>query len=159
MPAHRRICSAHVMAGCAGNSNGLKNYQTDEFQIESEEKGRTLYGYVADSCGDNNYWCRTDEHHLDVSRQYLENYPDIDGNTRNLISDGKVWNSREVEWSYLDQVPPGCGSLLNCLLRQGGAQSNRNLQDQHSQHSDWETDQPASILHSGLHSTGSHDDW
>lgn len=33
--------------------------------------GKTIYGYVADSCADDNFWCGKDTHHLDISTPYL----------------------------------------------------------------------------------------
>lgn len=63
--------------------------------------GGKIYGYVMDSCDDNNFWCRTDRYHLDISRPYLSGLG---------LTSGKKWNGREIFWKYMTGTPPGCVS-------------------------------------------------
>jgi hypothetical protein len=60
-----------------------------------------MYGYVADSCADQNYWCQTDTNHLDLSRPHLDSQGMTGG-----------WNGRQVEWAYMDGAPAECASSL-----------------------------------------------
>lgn len=60
--------------------------------------GGKIYGYVMDSCDDNNFWCRTDRYHLDISRPYLSGLG---------LTSGKKWNGREIFWKYMTGTPPG----------------------------------------------------
>lgn len=73
-----------------GDTDGLKNYAIDGVS------GTMLYGYVADSCGDFNHWCRTDRYHVDVSQPYLQDY----------VSRG-LWGNRLVNWEFIDGPPAG----------------------------------------------------
>ena len=59
--------------------------------------GQTIYGYVADSCADNNFWCQDDTFHLDISTGYLRDEGILSG-----------WNGRQIEWAYLNGPPSGC---------------------------------------------------
>ena len=71
-----------------GGTSGLENYASDTLS------GTTLYGYVADSCGDFNLWCRGTPNHVDVSQAYLQPY----------VSAG-LWGNRVVNWEFIDGPP------------------------------------------------------
>jgi hypothetical protein len=77
-----------------------------------ESTGRTIYGYVMDSCPDNNFWCQVDNFHLDFSEAYLDSLGLKDS-----------WNGREISWQYLDGVPSGYDAfeLVICLPTQSRA--------------------------------------
>lgn len=67
---------------------------------EADDKtGEVIYGYVSDSCPDDNWWCKTDTYHLDISKKYLE--------SEGLASN---WNGRKISWKYLSATPEGCDS-------------------------------------------------
>lgn len=72
-----------------GDTQGLSNYEADSLTGK-----KMLYGYVADSCGDFNAWCRSDFYHVDVSQHYLQEY----------ISAG-MWGNRVVSWEFIDGPP------------------------------------------------------
>jgi hypothetical protein len=74
-----------------GDTCGLRNYASDALS-----GGGPLYGYVADSCGDMNLWCRQDRFHVDVSQAYLQKY----------VSAG-LWGNRVVNWEFVDGPPAG----------------------------------------------------
>jgi hypothetical protein len=63
-----------------------------------DRTGEKIYGYVMDSCADENYWCQDDTYHLDFSQPYLSGM----GLTKN------AWNGRKIMWQYIDDVPSGC---------------------------------------------------
>jgi len=73
-----------------GSTNGLANYSPDSLT------GTVLYGYVADSCGDFNRWCRLTPFHGEGDQAYLQPF----------ISAG-LWNNRLVDWEFIDGAPPG----------------------------------------------------
>ena len=73
-----------------GATQGLENYVADDLT------GRVvLYGYVGDSCGDSNAWCRADPYHLDMSSEYVASKVP-----------GRPWRNRVVSWEFIDGPPP-----------------------------------------------------
>lgn len=75
--------------------------------------GNTIYGYVMDSCADDNFWCQNDVNHLDISKSYLT--------AMGYVS---KWNGRKVSWKYMTDTPsgfapappfPACASCADCL--------------------------------------------
>lgn len=62
--------------------------------------GEEWHAYVADECPDDNWWCKEDHAHLDMSRTYLD-----------AMGAGDSWNGREVTWSFMDGAPEGCAPL------------------------------------------------
>lgn len=65
------------------------------------ETGRKVYGYIADSCADKNWWCRRDTFHLDISAAHLDSMGLMAG-----------WNGRKLKWTYMDGPPEECGPPL-----------------------------------------------
>jgi hypothetical protein len=59
--------------------------------------GQRMYGYVQDSCADNNYWCQQDKYHLDISKPYLDSQGWTSG-----------WNGRKLNWKYMNEAPAEC---------------------------------------------------
>lgn len=76
------------------------NMYADGFQ-DDEHTGEIIYGYVLDSCGDNNFWCQNDPGHLDLSTPYLQSL--------GLI--GEHFNARKSSWSFMDGAPPGYDTI------------------------------------------------
>jgi len=70
-------------------TSGLQNYAPDAVS------GTVLYGYIADSCGDANVWCRGDPGHIDLSQDSLQSF----------ISRG-LWGNRRVSWQFMSGPPP-----------------------------------------------------
>jgi len=83
---------------------GPQNYDLELDEIASS--GLYLWGYVGDSCGDNNYMCRVDTYHLDISTDYLR-YDNPYG-ISNLLQPIDQWKNRKVEWEFVEGTPPGC---------------------------------------------------
>ena len=67
--------------------------------LADDETGKVIYGYVMDSCPDENFWCRRDDYHLDISEPYLESLGYV----------GAIWNGRKISWDFLSATPGGCG--------------------------------------------------
>jgi len=59
-----------------------------------------------DHCPDNNFWCKLDKYHLDLSRPYL---------TGMGLTGAHIWNGREIHWSYIDGTPSGCAVVPSAL--------------------------------------------
>ena len=74
----------HQPFPCAGS--GKRTPQT----------GHVVYGYVGDSCGDPNNWCRDDVNHVDISSGYLA--------SEGL---GNNWQNNKIQWSFVAGTPPG----------------------------------------------------
>ena len=81
---------ACIVSKNGSTSDGKQNYKPDA------GSGTVLYGYVGDSCGDNNLWCRGDPGHIDISQKYLAD----------LISKG-LWGNRRVSWQFMTGPPGG----------------------------------------------------
>jgi hypothetical protein len=64
--------------------------------------GTVIYGYVLDSCADDNYWCRKDEFHVDLSQPYLQSL--------GLLGNGGSWNGRKLSWNFIPDTPEGCAA-------------------------------------------------
>jgi hypothetical protein len=64
--------------------------------------GTVIYGYVLDSCADDNYWCRKDEFHVDLSQPYLTSL--------GLLGSGGSWNGRKISWNFIPDTPAGCAA-------------------------------------------------
>jgi len=55
---------------------------------------------VADSCQDQNKWCRDDTYHLDLREYSVDNF--ISPTTGKAVSGLKnKWNNREITWQYV----------------------------------------------------------
>jgi hypothetical protein len=74
--------------------------------VDDHATGQTMYGYVMDSCADNNYWCQDDRYHLDISKPYLDS-----------LGLSSTWNGRRVTWSYVRNAPAGYVMVLWCPSR------------------------------------------
>lgn len=72
---------------------GEHRYRIDE-QTSEPSVDKPLYGIIADSCQDPNYWCRLDPGHIDIATFYLQDF-----------IDAGLWNNRKVSWQFIDGVP------------------------------------------------------
>lgn len=75
-------------------SHGESNYDTVD-----DLNGKVLYGVIADSCQDPNYWCRDSEGHVDISTHELTDMLQEWGKDR------RSWNNRQVTWNFIDSPP------------------------------------------------------
>jgi hypothetical protein len=78
----------------ADGSHGPEYYRTQD-----DLNGKVLYGVVADSCQDPNYWCRDSQGHVDISTHEL-----LDMLTE-WGSDRSKWNNRQVTWKFVKEPP------------------------------------------------------
>jgi hypothetical protein len=65
--------------------------------LPDSKTGTVIDGYIGDACPDDNWWCKMDTYHLDISKSYLDSMSLTDG-----------WNGRKINWEYTDQTPEGC---------------------------------------------------
>lgn len=87
---------------CTGYNDGTagKAFCRDGGEyVEDEFNGATLNMVVADSCGDDNAWCREDPHHIDMARPALRNFVKDGVTMPDLYPDH--WNNRQVEWHFI----------------------------------------------------------
>lgn len=78
-------------------SNGESGPQF--YNTQDELNGKMLYGIIADSCQDPNYWCRDSQGHVDIStHELLERLKDWG-------ADRTKWNNRQVTWKFIKQPP------------------------------------------------------
>jgi hypothetical protein len=78
----------------ADGSHGPEYYKTQD-----ELNGKVLYGVIADSCQDPNYWCRNSQEHVDISTHELLDMLAEWG------SDRTKWNNRQVTWKFISEPP------------------------------------------------------
>ena len=72
---------------------GVGRYVEDS-ETRTPGVDKPLYGIIADSCQDPNYWCRLDPGHIDIATFYLQDF-----------IDRGLWNNRKVAWEFIDGVP------------------------------------------------------
>ena len=103
----------HITMGdnCNGTNDGNQDlpfcrgglgWEADQFT------GAELDLVVADSCQDENSWCRDDPYHLDQAQAALDNY------TINGVAAGAIypnyWNNRQLHW-YFEPSPNYTGDI------------------------------------------------
>jgi hypothetical protein len=86
---------------CEGAGNTAYSICDGGRWVPDGRTGEKIFGYVMDSCADDNFWCQDDPYHLDISKPYLTGM-DLTGN---------AWNGRKVSWAYMNGAPPGCAPL------------------------------------------------
>jgi hypothetical protein len=87
---------------CKGTNDGAQNQPFCRGGIgwvKDGLEGATLDMIVADSCGDDNAWCRDSRYHLDFSKASLNQFQ-LNGAAVNLLPDN--FNNRKVSWHYID---------------------------------------------------------
>lgn len=85
----------------------------NDFAPPSQTCPTVIDGYVATFCPDDNYWCRQDDDHLDISVEYLREIGALDG------PQNRQWNGRQVRWRFMTGPPDGCAAyvlLCPCAL-------------------------------------------
>ena len=104
VPRGGGACCVRAASCAAGRCQSSHTPRSAEYKND-QHSGKTIYGYVQDSCADNNYWCQKDTNHLDISKPYLDSKGMTGG-----------WNGRKVEWQFLKGTPPGCATIPPLLL-------------------------------------------
>jgi hypothetical protein len=88
---------------CEGGANdgaaGLEFCRDGGTWIADDFNGGTLDMIVADSCGDDNAWCRESPYHIDLARPALRNFVKDGVTLPDLYPDH--WNNRMMEWHFI----------------------------------------------------------
>jgi hypothetical protein len=103
----------HITMGdnCDGTNDGNQNesfcrgglgWAPDQFN------GAEIDSVVADSCQDENSWCRDDPYHLDQAQSQLNNYL-LNGKPAGDIYPNS-WNNRQISW-YFEPAPNYTGDI------------------------------------------------
>jgi hypothetical protein len=105
---------------CTGTNDGAqsKGFCREGSWVADKYNGATLDMLVADSCGDDNAWCRDDPYHLDFNRDSINRFA-LDGEPVGDL-DPEHWNNRRISWNYID-APGYSGDIEIGFLQ--GAQS------------------------------------
>jgi hypothetical protein len=88
---------------CNGINDGAKNepFCRDGSGWTSDEyNGAELYMIIADSCQDDNAWCRDDPYHVDLARASLNQF-EIDGQPVGDMEPDH-YNNRQVHWQFVE---------------------------------------------------------
>ena len=114
---------------CNDNSGAAVGYASKACtsQTASSYKAKTFYGYIFDSCEDNNGWCRDDDAHLDInsastgnnnyiSWKFTSNPYYSDPSAPSQLKDvWLAWYNSPVNawWTYIEvaNLPDGLGML------------------------------------------------
>ncbi|NLT57238.1 MAG: cellulose-binding protein [Actinomycetales bacterium] len=86
--------------------------------VADENNGATLNMIVADSCGDDNAWCREDPYHIDLARPSLARFVKNGATVPDLYPDH--WNNRHMTWEFIE-APDYSGDITIGFLQ--GAQT------------------------------------
>lgn len=89
---------------CTGLNDGQKGKgfcrgATGTPWVADSYNGATLPMIIADSCQDDNAWCRDDRDHLDLSTASLSRFKKNDQLVGPLLPDH--WGNRKVSWHYI----------------------------------------------------------
>jgi hypothetical protein len=87
---------------CNGTNDGAQNQpfcRGGSGWTSDQYNGATLDMIVADSCQDNNAWCRDDPYHLDLAQAALNLF------VKNGLPIGDMypnhWNNRHIQWQFI----------------------------------------------------------
>jgi hypothetical protein len=108
-------CGRWVHITMGSNCNGTNDGNQDESfcrgglgWVPDQFNGAEIDSVVADSCQDENSWCRDDPYHLDQAQAQLANY------TLNGAPVGAIypnfWNNRQMSW-YFEPAPNYTGDI------------------------------------------------
>jgi len=108
-------CGRWVHITMGSNCNGTNNGNQDESfcrgglgWVPDQFTGAEVDSVVADSCQDENSWCRDDPYHLDQAQAELNNY------VLNGVPAGNMypnfWNNRQISW-YFEPAPNYTGDI------------------------------------------------
>lgn len=108
-------CGRWVHITMGSNCNGTNDGNQDESfcrgglgWVADQFNGATIDSVVADSCQDENSWCRDDPYHLDQAQAELNNYV-LNGEPAGDIYPN-FWNNRQISW-YFEPAPNYTGDI------------------------------------------------
>jgi hypothetical protein len=92
-----------IQEDCNGLNDGAQNQpfcRGGTGWFDDGKKGAELDMLVADSCGDDNAWCRDSRYHLDLATGAVTNKFMLAGQPVNLLPDN--FNNRKISWHYIE---------------------------------------------------------
>jgi cellulose binding protein with CBM2 domain/IPT/TIG domain-containing protein len=108
-------CGRWVHITMGSNCNGTNDGSADESfcrgglgWVADQFNGAEIDSVVADSCQDENSWCRDDPYHLDQAQAQLGNYT-LNGEPAGDIYPN-FWNNRQISW-YFEPAPNYTGDI------------------------------------------------
>ena len=108
-------CGRWVHITMESNCNGTNDGNQDESfcrgglgWVPDQFNGAEIDSVVADSCQDENSWCRDDPYHLDQAQPQLDNYV-LNGEPAGDIYPN-FWNNRQISW-YFEPAPNYTGDI------------------------------------------------
>ena len=87
---------------CNGTNDGAQNQpfcRGGSGWVKDGLEGATQDMIVADSCGDDNAWCRDSRYHLDFSLSSMNKFA-LNGSAVNLLPNND--NNRKISWHYIE---------------------------------------------------------
>ncbi len=105
---------------CNGTNDGAQNKpfcRGGAGYVPDQYDGATLDMVVADSCDDNNAWCKDDPYHIDLHQSSLNQFI-LNGQPVGNMYPGS-WNNRQVTWQF-EPAPNYTGDIAIGALQ--GAQ-------------------------------------
>jgi hypothetical protein len=88
---------------CNGINDGAQNKafcRDGTGWVADAYNGAELYLQVADSCHDDNAWCRDDKYHVDISRASINKFVKDGKEVGDLEPDH--WNNRQIHWEFVE---------------------------------------------------------
>ena len=108
-------CGRWVHITMGSNCTGANDGNQDESfcrgglgWVPDQFNGAEIDSVVADSCQDENSWCRDDPYHLDQAQPQLDNYT-LNGEPAGDIYPS-FWNNRQISW-YFEPAPNYTGDI------------------------------------------------
>jgi hypothetical protein len=85
---------------CTGSNGGAdgRDFCTNGQWIADELSGAKLDMIVADSCQDQNGWCRDDRYHLDLNTPALQHFQKNGASVGDSLA--AKWNNRKITWRF-----------------------------------------------------------
>lgn len=100
-------CGRWVRVTMGENCSGINDGARDEpfcrngsGWFDDQYSGATLDFIVADSCGDDNAWCRDSQYHLDFSMHSLSQFTLDGAPVGEMLPDN--FNNRKIRWQYIE---------------------------------------------------------
>jgi hypothetical protein len=86
---------------CTGTNDGAQNepFCRNGSWVSDQYNGATLDMVVADSCDDDNAWCKDDPYHVDLAQASLNQFILNGQPVGNMYPDH--WNNRQVTWQFI----------------------------------------------------------
>ena len=91
-----------IQEDCNGLNDGAKNqpFCRNGSWVKDGKEGASLDMLVADSCGDDNAWCRDSRYHLDLATASVTNQFLLNGAPVTLLPGS--FNNRKISWQYIE---------------------------------------------------------